>query len=55
MDRANIHVLDILNKLKAVFSRLLVAHQYPILQRKYLIGFIDLVSEKAYGHIVTIA
>ena len=50
MDKANIHVLDILNALKAVSSRPLVAHQYPILQRENLIGFIDLVSEKAYHY-----
>jgi elongation factor G len=50
MDKANIHVLDILNALKAVSSRPLVAHQYPILQKENLIGFIDLVSEKAYHY-----
>jgi elongation factor G len=50
MDKANIHVLDILNGLKAVSSRPLVAHQYPILQKENLIGFIDLVSEKAYHY-----
>ncbi|MEO0684773.1 MAG: elongation factor G, partial [Cyanobacteria bacterium J06649_11] len=50
MDKANIHVLNILNALKAVSSRPLVAHQYPILQRENLIGFIDLVSEKAYHY-----
>ncbi len=50
MDKANIHVLDILNALKTVSSRPLVAHQYPILQKENLIGFIDLVSEKAYHY-----
>ena len=45
MDKANIHVLDILNALKAVSSRPLVAHQYPILQQENLIGFIDLVRK----------
>ncbi|MEM9926446.1 MAG: elongation factor G, partial [Cyanobacteria bacterium P01_D01_bin.50] len=50
MDKANIHVLDILNALKVVSSRPLVAHQYPILQKEQLIGFIDLVSEKAYHY-----
>lgn len=50
MDKANIHVLDILNGLKAVSSRPLVAHQYPILQQENLIGFIDLVSEQAYHY-----
>lgn len=32
MDRANIHVLETLHALKAVSSRPLVAHQYPIMQ-----------------------
>jgi elongation factor G len=50
MDRANIHVLDTLNALKAVSSRPLVAHQYPILQGEQLTGFIDLVSEQAYQY-----
>ncbi|MBD2778760.1 elongation factor G [Iningainema tapete] len=50
MDRANINVLDTLHALKAVSSRPLVAHQYPIMQGEQLIGFIDLVSEQAYKY-----
>ncbi|MDJ0735119.1 MAG: elongation factor G [Nostocaceae cyanobacterium] len=50
MDRANIHVLETLHALKAVSSRPLVAHQYPIMQGEQLIGFIDLVSEQAYHY-----
>jgi elongation factor G len=50
MDRANINVLDTLHALKAVSSRPLVAHQYPIIQAEQLIGFIDLVSEQAYKY-----
>ncbi len=50
MDRANINVLDTLHALKAVSSRPLVAHQYPIMQGEELIGFIDLVSEEAYRY-----
>lgn len=50
MDRANINVLETLHALKAVSSRPLVAHQYPILQGEELIGFIDLVSEQAYQY-----
>ncbi|MDJ0676472.1 MAG: elongation factor G [Calothrix sp. MO_167.B42] len=50
MDRANIHVLETLHALKAVSSRPLVAHQYPIMQTEQLIGFIDLVSEQAYHY-----
>jgi elongation factor G len=64
MDRANIHVLETLHALKAVSSRPLVAHQYPIMQREVgaavsadpnfggeqLIGFIDMVTEQAYQY-----
>jgi elongation factor G len=50
MDRANINVLNTLHALKAVSSRPLVAHQYPIMQGEQLIGFIDLVSEQAYHY-----
>ncbi len=50
MDRANIHVLEKLEALKAVSSRRLVAHQYPIMQGEKLIGFIDMVSQQAYQY-----
>jgi elongation factor G len=50
MDRANINVLETLHGLKAVSSRPLVAHQYPIMRGEELIGFIDLVSEQAYQY-----
>lgn len=50
MDRANIHVLETLHALKAVSSRPLVAHQYPIIQGEQLTGFIDMVSEQAYQY-----
>lgn len=50
MDRANIHVLETLNALKAVSSRPLVLHQFPIMQGEELTGFIDMVSEKAYQY-----
>ncbi|WP_413172862.1 elongation factor G [Anabaena azotica] len=50
MDRANIHVLETLNALKAVSSRPLVLHQYPIMQGEQLTGFIDMVSEQAYQY-----
>ncbi len=50
MDRANINVLDTLHGLKAVSSRPLVAHQYPIMRGEELIGFIDLVTEQAYQY-----
>ncbi|MEO0967415.1 MAG: elongation factor G [Cyanobacteria bacterium J06639_18] len=48
MDRANNHVIAVLNALKTVSSRPLVPHQYPIMQGEALTGFIDLVSEQAY-------
>ncbi|WP_414752699.1 elongation factor G [Anabaena sp. CCY 9910] len=50
MDRANIHVLETLHALKAVSSRPLVAHQYPIMAGEQLTGFIDMVSEQAYQY-----
>ncbi|BAZ06767.1 elongation factor G [Calothrix sp. NIES-3974] len=50
MDRANINVLDTLHLLKAVSSRPLVAHQYPIMAGEELTGFIDLVTEQAYKY-----
>ncbi|RCJ18326.1 elongation factor G [Nostoc minutum NIES-26] len=50
MDRANINVLETLHALKAVSSRPLVAHQYPIMQGEQLTGFIDMVSEQAYAY-----
>lgn len=50
MDRANIHVLETLHALKAVSSRPLVLHQFPIMQGEQLTGFIDMVSEQAYQY-----
>jgi len=50
MDRANIHVLETLHALKAVSSRPLVAHQYPIMNGEQLTGFIDMVTEQAYQY-----
>ncbi|MBE9125326.1 elongation factor G [Coleofasciculus sp. LEGE 07081] len=41
---------EILDALKAVSSRPLVPHQYPIGKQEQLIGFIDLVSEQAYHY-----
>lgn len=50
MDRANNNFMDVLHALKAVSSRPLVAHQYPIGQGENLVGFIDLVTEQAYHY-----
>lgn len=50
MDRATTHYSEVLQALKAVSSRPLVPHQYPIAQGEEIIGFIDLVSEQAYHY-----
>ncbi|MGB6167471.1 MAG: elongation factor G [Geitlerinemataceae cyanobacterium] len=41
---------NLLQALKSISSRPLVPHQYPIGQGDKLLGFIDLVSEKAYHY-----
>lgn len=40
----------VLNALKAVSSRPIVPHQYPIAQGDKIVGFIDLVTEQAYHY-----
>jgi elongation factor G len=50
MDRANAAFAEVLEALKAVSSRPLVLHQYPIGANENLVGFIDLVSEQAYHY-----
>lgn len=50
MDRADIDFTDVLQALKKVSSRPLVAHQYPIGRGDKLVGFIDLVTEQAYHY-----
>ncbi len=50
MDRCHDSFADILQALKAVSSRPLVPHQYPIGQGEQLRGFIDLISEQAYQY-----
>ncbi|QZZ20328.1 elongation factor G [Leptothermofonsia sichuanensis E412] len=50
MDRADGDINDVLQALKTVSSRPLVAHQYPIGVGENLVGFIDLVSEQAYHY-----
>ncbi|MBW4473526.1 MAG: elongation factor G [Stenomitos rutilans HA7619-LM2] len=50
MDRADVAFTDVLQALKKVSSRPLVAHQYPIGQGEKLAGFIDLVTEQAYHY-----
>jgi elongation factor G len=50
MDRADVDFNAVLQALKKVSSRPLVAHQYPIGSGEKLIGFIDLVTEQAYHY-----
>ncbi|HEY9872012.1 MAG TPA: elongation factor G [Candidatus Obscuribacterales bacterium] len=50
MDRANNNFMDVLHAIKAVSSRPVIPHQYPIGQGEQLVGFIDLVSEQAYHY-----
>jgi elongation factor G len=50
MDRAHDSFYDILQALKAVSSRPLVPHQYPIGQGENIRGFIDLISEQAFQY-----
>ena len=50
MDRCHDSFADILQALKAVSSRPLVPHQYPIGQGEQIRGFIDLISEQAYQY-----
>lgn len=49
-DACGLSYREVLDALKAVSSRPLVPHQYPIGQGEQLIGFIDLVSEQAYHY-----
>ncbi len=51
MDRANQNrFMDVLHTLQSVSSRPLVPHQYPVHQGEDLVGFIDLVNEKAFHY-----
>lgn len=50
MDRADVDFKEVLQALKKVSSRPLVAHQYPIGTGEKLVGFIDLVTEQAYHY-----
>lgn len=50
MDRADVDFMEVLHALKAVSSRPLIPHQYPIGRGESLTGFIDLVTEQAYHY-----
>ena len=50
MDRAASSFTDVLAAIKNVSSRPLLPQQYPIRNDRDLVGFIDLVDEKAYSY-----
>jgi elongation factor G len=50
MDRADVDFMEVLHALKAVSSRPLVPHQYPIGRGESILGFINLVNEQAYHY-----
>ncbi|MEB3359145.1 MAG: elongation factor G [Synechococcales bacterium] len=50
MDRAQVNLREVMDALRAVSSRPLVLHQYPIGQGENLKGFIDLVNETAFHY-----
>ena len=50
MDRSEVRYRDLLDSLRAVSDRPVVPHQYAIGRGEDLIGYIDLVTEKAYAY-----
>ncbi len=50
IDKLTVNFIDLLHTLKQVSSRPLVAHQYPIIENETALGFIDLVTERAYHY-----
>jgi elongation factor G len=50
MDRSKNKFLEVLQAIKKVSSRPLVPQQYPIRKTGELVGYIDLVTEKAYHY-----
>ena len=50
MDRSEVPYRDLLDSLRAVSDRPVVPHQYAIGRGEDLIGYIDLVTEKAYAY-----
>ncbi|BAS58537.1 MULTISPECIES: elongation factor G [Leptolyngbya] len=50
MDRADVDFMEVLHALKAVSSRPLIPHQYPIGRGESILGFINLVNEQAYHY-----
>ena len=50
MDRSEVRYRDLLDSLRAVSDRPVVPHQYAIGRGEELVGYIDLVTEKAYAY-----
>ncbi|MDH3664082.1 MAG: elongation factor G, partial [Alphaproteobacteria bacterium] len=50
MDRSEVPYRDLLDSLRAVSDRPVVPHQYAIGRSEDLVGYIDLVTEKAYAY-----
>ncbi len=50
MDRSEVRYRDLLDSLRAVSDRPVIPHQYAIGRGEDLIGYIDLVTEKAYAY-----
>ena len=50
MDRSEVRYRDLLDSLRAVSDRPVVPHQYAIGRNEELVGYIDLVTEKAYAY-----
>ena len=50
MDRSEVRYRDLLDSLRAVSDRPIVPHQYAIGRGEELVGYVDLVTEKAYAY-----
>ncbi len=50
MDRSEVRYRDLLDSLRAVSDRPVVPHQYAIGRGEDLVGYIDLVTEKAFAY-----
>jgi elongation factor G len=50
MDRSEVRYRDLLDSLRALSERPVVPHQYAIGRGEELLGYIDLVTEKAYSY-----
>jgi len=50
MDRSEVRYRDLLDSLRSVSDRPVVPHQYAIGRGEDLIGYVDLVTEKAYAY-----